>query len=194
MGKLSDKAHWKRCLTWTKRRKEITCTSCGSIFIPIAGFDKRDIAAIKTCTTECAASSRSATMKERHKDKKWSSMIGRRGGKASALVQVRRSKDEIALYKLCEQQYNVIHNKIIADGWDADIVFPDQKVAVLWNGPWHYKEMPVSNHSLRQVQNRDRIKTKLFENLGWLVLMYEDRTYTPTTAFIDIQSKLCGVV
>ena len=47
----------------------------------------------------------------------------------------------------------------------------------------HYKEMNFGNHSLKQVQNRDSIKIKLFENEGWKVLIFEDRYHTPQSAF-----------
>ena len=56
------------------------------------------------------------------------------------------------------------------------------------NGPWHYKEMGFSNHSPLQVQNRDKIKINLFQSLGWKVEIFEDRYYTPESAF----NKLVG--
>ena len=103
----------------------------------------------------------------------------------------RRSKDEISLYQLCESHFqNISHNEPIANGWDADILLIDHQVAILWNGPWHYKEMELKNHSLKQVQNRDKIKIKEFENIGWSVLVYEDRYYTPESAFEDIKKWL----
>ena len=99
-----------------------------------------------------------------------------------------RSKDEISLFLLCEEHFKLaLHNTIIEDGWDADIVLSDHKIAILWNGPWHYREMPGLKHSLLQVQTRDRIKTILFKKLGWTVLVYEDRYYTPQSAFKEIK-------
>lgn len=113
---------------------------------------------------------------------------GHIGGKVSAANQCRRSKDEIDLYKLCINHFGVVgHNEPIANGWDADILLYDYKVAILWNGPWHYKEMPGLKHSLKQVQNRDKIKTREFEKMGWDVVIFEDREYTPETAFKDIE-------
>jgi hypothetical protein len=95
------------------------------------------------------------------------------GGKASAKVRQLRSKKEIELFKLCQSYYsNVLSNHIISDNWDADIVLPDHKLAILWNGPWHYKDMGIKGVSLKQIQNRDAIKTKLFESLGWKHLKY----------------------
>ena len=51
----------------------------------------------------------------------------------------------------------------------------------------------MTNHSLSQVQTRDRIKTKLFESLGWTVLIYEDRHFTPDSAFDHVCSVVAGM-
>ena len=108
-------------------------------------------------------------------------------GKNSAQKRVRRSKDEITLFNLCKAIFkDAKSNSIIAEGWDADIVIESHKVAILWNGPWHYKEMNMKNHSLLQVQNRDKIKINLFESLGWKVFVFEDRYYTPLKAFHEV--------
>lgn len=137
---------------------ELVCMVCSSVF---QSKNPR-----KTCSSECLKAN--------------SSRIGRNNSSR----RQSRSKDEIELYRLCDDHYeNVSHNTIIADGWDADIVLNENHVAILWNGPWHYKEMPLSNHSLLQVQTRDAIKRKLFESLGWTVVIFEDRYFTPAQAF-----------
>lgn len=108
-------------------------------------------------------------------------------GIKSASTQVRRSKDEIKLYDLCANYFNSVrHNQPLVDSWDADIIIDDTKTAILWNGPWHYKQMPHKNHSLSQVQTRDKIKHTKLVNAGWNVLVFEDRYYTPITAFQSI--------
>ncbi len=110
-------------------------------------------------------------------------------GRVSANKRVKRSADEIKLFELCTSQFtNVVSNYVISDGWDADIVLLDFKTAILWNGPWHYKEMGLKNHSLKQVQTRDKIKTKLFKDLGWNVYIFEDRYYTPEQAFVVVRA------
>lgn len=109
---------------------------------------------------------------------------GHKGGLKSASQRVLRSKDEIALFELCKSHYHFVdHNLILVDGWDADIVIPNLKVAILWNGPWHYRQLGLKNHSLSQVQNRDRIKTRTLESQGWKVIAFEDRFYSPQQAF-----------
>lgn len=110
------------------------------------------------------------------------------GGKNSALKRIRRSKDEIVLFELCQSYYkSVRHNESLVNGWDADIIIDDIKTAILWNGPWHYQTMPgLKKHSLSQVQNRDKIKINQLSLAGWNVLVFEDRHYTPETAFQSI--------
>jgi hypothetical protein len=105
-----------------------------------------------------------------------------RGGRKSASVRCLRSKDERRLYEICQKFSETAHNVDIVPGWDADILFPREKVAVLWNGPWHYREMNISNHSLKQVHNRDLIKKRKFKSIGWKLLIFEDRHFTPDTA------------
>lgn len=112
---------------------------------------------------------------------------GRKGGLASASKMIKRSKNEIILYDLLSKHFiNIDHNKPIANGWDADILLYDHKLAILWNGPWHYKEMGFSNHSLEQVVNRDCIKIQEFEDIGWNVIIYQDNHWTPHEALIDV--------
>lgn len=108
-------------------------------------------------------------------------------GKASATKRVRRSKDEIKLFELCKRVFDDAQsNSIVADGWDADIVISSRKLAILWHGPWHYRDMKMTNHSLKQVQMRDNIKRNLFTSLGWKVLEFKDCDYTPEKAFEEI--------
>ena len=116
--------------------------------------------------------------------------FGRKGGRASALKQVRRSKDEIRLFELCRTYFDgVEHNKTIVDGWDADISVPCLKLAIFWNGPWHYKEMDMSNHHLLQVQTRDKIKIDVLSRNGWMIRVFEDRHYTPESAFAELVAE-----
>lgn len=101
-----------------------------------------------------------------------------------------RSHDEIALYEKCKNYYKIVtHNEQMFDGWDADILIHDTKTAILWNGPWHYRQMPFSGHSLKQVQARDKIKTAIFIKNGWNIIVFEDRFYTPETAFEKLKEN-----
>lgn len=151
------------------------CTFCNTAFYVKEWRHKKR----KTCSQTCLSAR-----------KKQSGSVG---GRISASKQVKRSKDEIKLFNLCLNHFNnVRHNEEILQGWDADIILDDYKIAILWNGPWHYQELDISNHSLIQVQTRDRIKLQIFEEHGWKTLVYEDRNHTPESAFSEIQSFIGG--
>ena len=105
-------------------------------------------------------------------------------GKNSAANRVKRSKQEIELYEYCANHFSrVTHNEPKFQGWDADILIYDLKLAVLWNGAWHYKEMGIKGHSLKQVQTRDAKKLEAITNSGWQALIFEDRCHSPKKAF-----------
>lgn len=116
-----------------------------------------------------------------------------KGGRISASRAVKRSKDEIALYELCKSYFtSVRHNEIIIDGWDADIIIDDYKIAIMWNGQWHYKQLTFKNHSLLQVQTRDKIKFDVLTSAGWDVIIFNDEIYTPEQAFNTIKENFRG--
>ena len=97
-------------------------------------------------------------------------------GLHSAKIQQKRSKNEIAFCIKCEQYFgisNVLHNEPIFNGWDADIILPQYKLAILWNGPWHYYKI-TKQHNLAQVQNRDRIKIREIKNCGYTEYIIKD--------------------
>lgn len=100
------------------------------------------------------------------------SVAGRKG--VAAQAEVRRSKNEIAFCTLCEQHCsNVEHNVPIFNGWDADVIIHDIKYAVLWNGKWHYEKI-TADHSVEQVQNRDRIKMNEIIIYGYTPYIIKD--------------------
>ena len=95
-------------------------------------------------------------------------------GLISSLSQNRRSKNEILFFELCKNVFkNVDCNKPIFNGWDSDIIIHDIKTAVMWNGKWHYEKI-TKKHSVSQVQNRDKIKTKEIINFGYLPFIIKD--------------------
>ena len=101
----------------------------------------------------------------------------RDGGLKSSSIQaeVRRSRNEIYFYELCKKEFkNVTHNENIFNGWDADALIYDYKVAVLWNGNWHYKPIKKGS-SLSQIQTRDKIKVEEIINCEWIPYIIEDK-------------------
>jgi len=86
----------------------------------------------------------------------------------------KRSKNEILFHDLCKDHFNnVKHNEPVFNGWDADVIIEDIKTAVLWNGKWHYEKI-MEGHSLKQVQNRDRLKLIEIKKLGWEAYIIKD--------------------
>lgn len=87
---------------------------------------------------------------------------------------LKRSKNEIEFCRLCEEYFsNIEHNKPIFNGWDADIIIHDIKYAILWNGKWHYEQITKS-HSVKQVQNRDKIKIQEIKKYGYIPYIIKD--------------------
>lgn len=92
----------------------------------------------------------------------------------ATLSVVRRSKNEIYFAELCQVYFDVVWtNKPIFNGWDADVIIPELKIAILWNGKWHYEKL-TENHSVKQVQNRDRIKIKEIKKLEYTPYIIKD--------------------
>lgn len=99
---------------------------------------------------------------------------GSKGGKKSVLSQQRRSKNETYFYELCTTKFaNVLHNVQMFNGWDADVILPDLKIAILWNGIWHYKKVH-KKHSLTQQKFRDKIKVKEIKRLNFVPYIIKD--------------------
>lgn len=97
-----------------------------------------------------------------------------KGGKASAKVSVKRSKNEIAFGEKCKELFeNIGFNENFFNGWDADIILHDVKIAIMWNGIWHYEQVR-EKHSVKQVQNRDNIKIKEIEKSGYIPYIIKD--------------------
>lgn len=102
----------------------------------------------------------------------------RGAGKTSASRSNKRSKNEVAFCNLCENYFgaeNVLHNEPMFNGWDADIILPDYKLAILWNGPWHYRKI-IEAHSLAQVQTRDKIKQDQIKLCGFTPYIIKDNS------------------
>lgn len=122
----------------------------------------------------------------------------RQAGKKSANTQKekRRSKNEILFSELISENFKIVCNEPMFNGWDADIIIPSKKIAILWNGNWHYKEICGQ---LKQVQNRDRIKYSEIVKAGYLPYIIVDlgkfsknkceKEYSRFVDFVNLLSK-----
>ena len=94
---------------------------------------------------------------------------GHTGGLKSSSIQNRRSKHEIEFCNMCINYFgkeNILHNIQMFNGWDADIIIPKYKLAILWDGPWHFRKV-TEGHNLEQVQYRDRCRIQEIRNCGY---------------------------
>lgn len=142
--------------------KTIECKICGIGFTLKGCRDQRTI-----CSDICR--------------RKMSSISGKIGGRNSQANCPRRSKGEILFYDLCVKYFSdteVLSNQqLFKDNndnyWDADIIIPKYKLAICYNGIWHYEQVRTK-HSLKQVQSRDRIKSKIIFNNGYIEYIIKD--------------------
>ena len=135
------------------------CSECGKIFEYNIHNSRGEYREINYCSNKCIGK-----------------VGGRIGGKISAALNVRRSKNEIYFADLCIEllgDKEVLTNEPMFDGWDADVIIPKYKLAILWNGIWHYQKVR-EKHSLEQVQSRDRIKAKIIEKYDYKLYIIKD--------------------
>ena len=142
--------------------KEVPCKACNKIF-------KQKSSKQKVCNDECRKRLIQMKRGTGHYEK-----IGRMGGLISAKIQVRRSINEVYFCLLCERIFSEVkNNETIFDGWDADIILPQEKIVIFYNGIWHYKQVR-DNHKLAQVQARDKVKEAIIRRHGYDVYIIKD--------------------
>ncbi len=177
----------KRTLVNKKLEKlntTLICPQCGNEYKPHLKTDGH-IYYPKFCSKECSI--------KYHHDLHVN--IGKKV--ASKLSESKRSKNEMLFCSLCEKYFDTVtHNDPIFNGWDADVLIWDLKVAVLWNGKWHYEKI-MDKHSVKQVQNRDSIKIEEIKRFGWFPYVIKDLgKYNPkfVKEQFDLFIKTAGIV
>lgn len=136
--------------------RECVCKGCGKTFMSSTNR--------KFCSKDCRYHSEYAISSSRN------------GGLKSVITRSksRRSKNEIYFSELIKERFNnVLNNVKMFNGWDCDIILPDLKIAVAWNGIWHYKRV-MKRQSLEKVINRDKIKRKEIEKMNYLFYEIKD--------------------
>ena len=164
---ISKRASTKNCKCNACKNKHI-CIICGKEYVYIKGQNT-----VKFCSKECQQEYHNNKKKYLSKDAIYRlSEAGKKS--ANSQKDVRRSKNEIEFCKLCESKFDLVrHNESIFNGWDADILIYDIKLAILWNGKWHYEKI-TKQHSVEQVQNRDKIKIKEIQKHNWTPYIIKD--------------------
>ena len=168
---MSNSSNGKQCpfkgkymKTLKEKPTELNCSVCERLY----SFSRR-----KTCSNDCY--------------KILNKIFSQKGGLKSSQKRVLRSKNEIKMYDLCKGYFNnVTHNDPIFDNWDADILLHDYKIAISWNGDWHYKEMKFTKQSLLQVQTRDKHRIKMIHKHGWTHYEIKDTYNEPKSPIIAL--------
>lgn len=129
----------------------------------------------KCCSIKCKNNLRSTRQISESTRLKLS--IAGRKSVAKQFLQ-KRSKCEDQFYQMCKKYFSLVeHNKPIFNGWDADILLPKLKIAIQWNGPWHYKQISKrKGSSLLAIQNRDKIKKNEILKMGWSLYIIKDQS------------------
>ena len=148
---------------------------------------------MKFCSVNCIHSHQQTNNEYKEKAK----LNGQKGGKKSAHSQQRRSKSEVMFAELCDEHFgkdDVLCNEPIFDGWDADVIIRGKKIAVFWNGPWHYKQI-MRSQSLTQVQARDRVKTAIITKYGYTPYVIKDMgKHNPKFVLEEFQCFLFSLI
>ena len=142
------------------------CVACDKEFT-VAKIRKNQI----VCSQECLK-----LLYKKKSEAGYFKRIGSIGGKVSAAVQTRRSQNEILFANLCYKWFiydDIVCNEPMFNGWDADVVLKKLKIAILWNGIWHYKKVR-QDHNLEHVQHRDQLKKHIIEKMGFIPYIIKD--------------------
>ena len=142
------------------------CKWCGKNFITRINsghYTNKQHTKQQYCSIQCSNKNRASVGGRKISQKKLDSLA------------VRRSKNEIYFAELCKQKFRFVFTNLpLFNGWDADVIIEDLKLAILWNGIWHYKQTKVKNHSLKRVQFRDILKKNLIKQNGYKILEIKD--------------------
>ncbi len=106
---------------------------------------------------------------------------GRKGGNKSLTILNRRSKAEICFADLCIKKYgkeNILCNELFfkdkkGNLWDADIIIKSLKIAILYNGIFHYKKV-YKNQKLDRMIAKDTLKEKIIIENGYTYYIVKD--------------------
>lgn len=153
----------------TKYNKEIRAAKISAKHVPIVYEDVvckicRTVETFRKCLNRQVCSNKAC----------FSKALSIAGGNGSRRrTNHKRSLNEILFSEYCQQHFkNILLNARIFDGWDADVVVEDLKVAVHWNGAWHYSV--IGNNSLEEIQSRDALKMEAISKCGYIPYVVKD--------------------
>lgn len=116
-----------------------------------------------------------------NKDKDVNFLRSQKGGNNSMLTLNRRSKAEIYFSELCIEYFTkpavTCNEQFFIDKnggkWDADIILHHLKIAILYNGIFHYKKV-YKDQKLERMIAKDRLKEKIIVDNGYTYYTVKD--------------------
>lgn len=85
------------------------------------------------------------------------------------------SKNELLCYSLLKERLNTEvkhHDYNLCPPYEIDIIIPEFKIAINWDGIYHRKQ--IFKNSLKVIQQRDSFKNKVLLAKGWKHISVED--------------------
>lgn len=102
---------------------------------------------------------------------------GKKGGlktTQSIFTKRGRSKNEVLFFKQLQQYFPLaLHNKRMFGEYDADIIIEELKIAIHWNGPFHYRQIFTREH-FNNIQKRDKLRYKAIQQSGYTNYIIDD--------------------
>ena len=147
---------YKKPVTMIKK----ICIQCDKIF-----FIKKARKQQKTCSETCYQDYKKS---ETH----ISNCV--KGGLSAVRTNNPRSKNEIYFSELCREKFNhILTNEPMFEGADADVIIPSIKIAIHWNGIWHYKAIRTGMN-MERIFKRDLLKDELIIKKGYYPYTIKD--------------------
>lgn len=105
-------------------------------------------------------------------------LAGSKGGKTTSSLPFKtrsRSKNEKYFACLLSEHFsNLLTNKRMFGEYDADIIIEEQRIAIHWNGPFHYLPIFGEQH-LKLICERDELRYRAIEQCGYVNYIIDDR-------------------
>lgn len=117
-----------------------------------------------TCSKQCSSTRRK--------------IAGAKGGRVTSSLSFgtrSRSKNERYFSTLLSDHFNnILTNKRMFGEYDADIILEDLKIAIHWNGPFHFLPIFGSEH-LNHIQTRDELRYSSIVLCGYTNYIINDQ-------------------
>jgi hypothetical protein len=104
-----------------------------------------------------------------------------------------RSLNEELFYNKLKEFYPSAIANVAIEGREADVLLEDLKIAVHWNGAWHYRPLR-GKKILNDIQRRDHERYRIFEAAGFSnYIIKDDNSHDPSKVQAELDRFLAFV-